>query len=124
KAADDLSNSGPGRWVTIDHDYQALKNTASMFLNRLMSMGDEGRLFGSQGKDYANTRREKIQEWQPFLEDTDENIVAQSATHPYGSRRQIAQTFLEGDDTWAKGGKSWYWQPAIADSVNELKGVN
>ncbi|MHC8314060.1 type VI secretion system Vgr family protein [Pseudomonas sp. LB3P31] len=123
-APDDLSKSGPGCWVTIDHNYHGLKNTASMLLNRLMSMGDEGRLFGSDGKDYANTRRDKVQEWQRFLEDADEPIVAQSAHHLYGSRRYIAQTFLEGDDAWVKGGKSWYWQPAIADTVNELKGIS
>jgi type VI secretion system secreted protein VgrG len=53
--------SGPGHWVTVDHDYHGLKNTALMVLNRLTSMGEEGRVFGSEGKDYENTKRDKIQ---------------------------------------------------------------
>ncbi|WP_233209089.1 DUF2345 domain-containing protein, partial [Erwinia sp. B116] len=40
---------GPGHWVTVDHDYHGLKNTAIMAINRLTSMGDEGRVFGSEG---------------------------------------------------------------------------
>lgn len=34
-----------------------------MAINRLTSMGDEGRVFGSDGKDYMNTSRDKIQRW-------------------------------------------------------------
>ena len=42
--------SGPGRWVTTDNDYHGIKNTGVMFINRLTSMGDEGRLFGSTAR--------------------------------------------------------------------------
>ncbi|WP_259699621.1 type VI secretion system Vgr family protein [Pseudomonas frederiksbergensis] len=112
-----LPESGPGHWVTIDHDYHGLKNTALMVINRLVSMGDEGRLFGSEGKDYMNTKRDKIQVWKPLPEDAYEVLVTQSAIRRYGEERRITQTFLEGDDTWFKGGKSWYWQPGMADDV-------
>lgn len=113
--------SGPGYWVTIDHDYHGLKNTALMVLNRLTSMGDEGRLFGSEGKDYLNTKRDKVQEWKPLPDDVDENIKAQSAIRKYGEDRRIPQTYLEGDDAWASGGRSTYWQPGVADDVYEKK---
>jgi len=118
-----LPESGPGRWVTTDHNYHGLKNTALMAINRLLSMGDEGRLFGSEGKDYMNTRRDKIQVWKPLPEDAGEALVAQSAIHRYGEERCIIQTFLEGDDCWANSGRSWYWQPGMADEVYERNGA-
>ena len=110
---------GPGHWVTVDHDYHGLKNTAIMAINRLTSMGDEGRVFGSEGKDYMNTKRDKIQEWQPLPSDISDNIEHQSVVHRYGEQRKVTQTFLEGDDAWAVTGQSWHWQPVIADDVYE-----
>ncbi|NWA18520.1 type VI secretion system tip protein VgrG, partial [Pseudomonas gingeri] len=116
---DNTSESGPGHWVTIDHDYHVLKNTALLAINRLVSMGDEGRLFGAEGKDYANTKRDKIQEWRPLPEDVDENFKEQSAVYIYGETRRVIQTFLEGDDSWAADGRSWHWQPVISDREYE-----
>lgn len=105
--------------MTIDHDYHGLKNTALMLLNRLTSMGDEGRLFGSESKDYLNTKRDKVQEWKPLPDDVGENIKAQSEIRKYGESRRISQIYLEGDDAWAVGGRSTYWQPPISDDVYE-----
>ncbi|WP_249168467.1 type VI secretion system Vgr family protein [Erwinia sp. E602] len=110
---------GPGHWVTVDHDYHGLKNTAIMAINRLTSMGDEGRVFGSEGKDYMNTKRDKIQEWQRLPSDVIDETGQQSVIHRYGQQRKVTQTFLEGDDAWAVTGKSWHWQPVIADDVYE-----
>ncbi len=112
-------DEGPGHWVTVDHDYHGLKNTAIMAINRLTSMGDEGRVFGSEGKDYMNTKRDKIQEWQPLPSDAAEEIEQQSAIHRYGEQRKVTQTFLEGDDAWVVTGQSWHWQPTTADDVYE-----
>ncbi|WP_274240490.1 MULTISPECIES: type VI secretion system Vgr family protein [Enterobacter] len=112
-------NEGPGHWVTVDHDYHGLKNTAIMAINRLTSMGDEGRVFGSEGKDYMNTKRDKIQEWLPLPSDATDEIAQQSAVHRYGEQRKVTQTFLEGDDAWAVTGQSWHWQPTTADDVYE-----
>lgn len=112
-------HEGPGHWVTIDHDYHGLKNTAIMAINRLTSMGDEGRVFGSEGKDYMNTKRDKIQEWQPLPSDATDEIQQQSAVHRYGEQRKVTQTFLEGDDDWAVTGQSWHWQPTTADDDYE-----
>ncbi|WP_249215984.1 type VI secretion system tip protein VgrG [Citrobacter sp. JGM124] len=112
-------DEGPGHWVTVDHDYYGLKNTVIMAINRLISMGDEGRVFGSEGKDYMNTKRDKIQEWQPLPSDATDEIEQQSAVYRYGEQRKITQTFLEGDDTWAITGQSWHWQPTTADDVYE-----
>jgi type VI secretion system secreted protein VgrG len=118
---DKTSVSGPGHWVTVDHDYHGLKNTALMVLNRLTSMGEEGRVFGSEGKDYENTKRDKIQEWKPLPDDSEDSLKSESAIHVYGIKRTITQAFLEGEDAWAKGGRSWYWQPAAGDDVYEKK---
>ncbi|MDA8505163.1 type VI secretion system tip protein VgrG [Citrobacter sp. Awk 2] len=112
-------DEGPGHWVTIDHDYHGLKNTAIMAINRLTSMGDEGRVFGSEGKDYMNTKRDKIQEWQPLPSDAADEKCQKSAVHRYGEQRKVTQTFLEGDDAWAITGQSWHWQPTTADDVYE-----
>lgn len=112
-------DEGPGHWVTIDHDYHGLKNTAIMAINRLTSMGDEGRVFGSEGKDYMNTKRDKIQEWQPLPSDATDETGQKSAVHRYGEQRKVTQTFLEGDDAWAITGQSWHWQLTIADDVYE-----
>lgn len=112
-------DEGPGHWVTVDHDYYGLKNTAIMAINRLTSMGVEGRVFGSEGKDYMNTKRDKIQEWQPLPSDATDETEQQSAVHRYGEQRKVTQTFLEGDDAWAVTGQSWYWQPTTADDVYE-----
>ncbi|MEE6890384.1 type VI secretion system tip protein VgrG [Escherichia coli] len=115
----EIKDEGPGHWVTVDHDYYGLKNTAIMVINRLTSMGDEGRIFGSEGKDYMNTKRDKIQEWQPLPSDTTAEIEQQSAVYRYGEQRKVTQTFLEGDDAWAVTGQSWHWQPTTADDVYE-----
>ncbi len=112
-------DEGPGHWVTVDHDYHGLKNTAIMAINRLTSMGDEGRVFGSEGKDYMNTKRDKIQEWQPLPSDVTDEMEQQSVVHRYGEQRKITQTFLEGDDSWAVTGQSWHWQPTTADDIYE-----
>jgi type VI secretion system secreted protein VgrG len=112
-------DEGPGHWVTVDHDYHGLKNTAIMAINRLTSMGDEGRVFGSEGKDYMNTKRDKIQEWQPLPSDATDEMEQQSVVHRYGEQRKITQTFLEGDDSWAVTGQSWHWQPTTADDIYE-----
>ncbi|MDX6039174.1 type VI secretion system Vgr family protein [Scandinavium lactucae] len=113
------NDEGPGHWVTVGHDYHGLKNTAIMAINRLTSMGDEGRVFGSEGKDYMNTKRDKIQEWQPLPSDATDEIEQQSAVRRYGEQRKVTQTFLEGDDAWAVTGQSWHWQPTTADDVYE-----
>ncbi|MEJ5112077.1 hypothetical protein [Erwinia billingiae] len=53
-----------------------------------------------------NTKRDKIQQWKPLPADATEEMAASSAVHRYGKERRITQTFQEGDDAWAVGGKS------------------
>ncbi|MCC4105652.1 hypothetical protein LL318_07275 [Serratia ureilytica] len=83
----------------------------------------DGSLFGSDGKDYMNTTRDKIQQWKPLLEGAAPWLKENSAIHIYGETRKIKQRYLEGDDAWAIGGKSWHWQPGTADEVFETKGM-
>ncbi|MFW0757279.1 hypothetical protein ACN1C3_21515 [Pseudomonas sp. H11T01] len=59
---------GAGKWVLKEIDYDGVKNTFVMLANRLGSLGDEGRMLGSDGKDYTNTTRTLIQEWLPLAE--------------------------------------------------------
>ena len=118
---DEQQEEGPGHWVTIDHDYHGLKNTVIMAINRITSMGNEGRLFGSEGKDFMHTKRDKIQEWRSFPAGADEHVINDSAIHRYGDQRRITQTFLEGDDAWTVSGASWHWMPVVADDINEKK---
>jgi type VI secretion system secreted protein VgrG len=48
-------------------------------------------------------------------------LKSESAVHVYGIKRTITQAFVEGEDAWATGGRSWYWQPATGDDVYEKK---
>ncbi|GLH47018.1 hypothetical protein [Pseudomonas lactis] len=111
---------GPGKWAFFSIDYDAVKNTAIIAANRLGSMGDQGRVFGSDGKDLANTTRTLIQQWVP-LNDFEEHRIADSAVRRYGELRHTPQRFLEGEDKWQIGGKSWHWQPVTPDEAYEKK---
>ncbi|WP_280283853.1 type VI secretion system tip protein VgrG, partial [Pseudomonas sp. BN415] len=113
---------GPGKWITQAIDYHGVRNTGQMFLNRLASLGDEGRLFGSEGKDYEHTKRTLRQKWVALAID-EEHLAAKSAKHRYGETREIEQTYLEGPDSWQVGGKSWHWQPVTANTVYEAAEV-
>ncbi|MDV5354222.1 hypothetical protein HF650_22875 [Kosakonia sp. SMBL-WEM22] len=116
---------GPGYWKTSETDFHGVKNAAVMLLNRATSMGDEGRVFGSDGKDYMNTSRDKIQLWTPLpadlASDTREFIYNRSVIRRYGEKRTIYQKYLEGDDAWAVSGKSWHWIPGVRDEDYEFK---
>lgn len=114
-------DEGTGHWVTVDHDYHGFKNAGIMSINRLTSMGDSGRAFFSEGKDFMHTKRDKIQEWRPLPSDADENTINNSAIHLYGEQRRITQTFLEGEDAWQVSGTSWRWMPVVADEIYEEK---
>ncbi|MFJ4350203.1 hypothetical protein ACIPZ5_04790 [Pseudomonas sp. NPDC089428] len=103
---------GPGKWRTIDIDYDGLKNTFAMLQNRLGSLGDEGRIFGSEGKDYDNTSRVVTQQWVP-LDSHDDHLASRSVVHRYGELRAITQRYFEGEDKWQVSGKSWHWQPVL-----------
>ncbi len=115
------SLSGPGKWVTQELDYHGTRNVGQMFLNRMTSMGDEGRVFGSDGKDYGHTKRTVIQVWEALPADK-QYLAGNSAIHRYGEQRRIEQTYLEGNDSWQVSGKSWYWQPPVADTEYEQQG--
>ncbi|MFI8741034.1 type VI secretion system tip protein VgrG [Pseudomonas sp. NPDC077405] len=116
------ATSGPGKWVTQEIDYDGMSNSVKMFMNRLGSLSDEGRVFGSEGKDYQNTTRTMIQVWQR-LGESEQHLAQSSATYPYGQQRTVTQRFLEGTDHWQISGQSWHWQPVTADTVYERKGI-
>lgn len=111
---------GPGKWEKVSIDYDGVKNTAVLAANRLTSMGDEGRMFLSDGKDLANTTRVMIQRW-IRLDSRDDQITHKSVEHRYGELRQIKQRYLEGTDNWQVGGKSWHWQPVTPDIAYEYR---
>lgn len=116
--------AGPGRWKLINIDYDGVKNTVAILANRLGSWGEEGRLFGSDGKDFENTTRVMTQQW-VRLERSEEHLASRSAEYRYGDLRYIKQRFQEGEDNWKVSGKSWHWQPVTADITYEYKdGIN
>lgn len=117
------NEKGPGKWRTIDIDYDGLKNTFSMMQNRLGSLGDEGRIFGSEGKDYDNTSRVVTQQWVP-LDSHEDHLVSRSVIHRYGELRAITQRYLEGEDKWQISGKSWHWQPVLPFETYEHREKN
>ncbi|WP_312951370.1 hypothetical protein [Superficieibacter sp.] len=116
---------GPGYWKTSDNDYHGSKNVLIMAINRLTSMGDEGRVFGSDGKDYMNTSRDKIQLWTPLpadlADDARATLSQRSVIRRYGEKRATYQKYQESDDAWAVSGKSWQWIPGVRDEDYEFK---
>ncbi|SEM39197.1 type VI secretion system secreted protein VgrG [Pseudomonas sp. ok272] len=117
----DVQESGPGVWVVKEFDYLGIANVAIGLLNRATTMGDQGRLALSDGKDLKNTLRDVVQEWKPLPRDTPETLLEKSVTHKYGAIRRVRQRFLEGHDEWAVGGSSWRWMPVISNKEYELK---
>ena len=113
--------SGPGVWVTKEYDYLGLANVAIGLLNRVTTMGDQGRVLGSDGKDLKNTMRDVIQEWQPLASGTPSDLVQKSKQNKYGEVRRKRQTYQEGNDDWAVSGSSWHWMPVIPNKEFEMK---
>lgn len=111
---------GPGKWQKVSVDYDGIKNAAILTANRLISAGDEGRVFLSEGKDLANTTRVMTQRW-VRLDRGDDQLGLRSVERRYGELLHIKQRYLEGDDNWQVGGKSWHWQPVTPDVAYEYK---
>lgn len=116
---------GPGYWKTNETDFNSVKNAAVMLLNRATSMGTQGRVLGSDGKDYMNTSRDKIQLWTSIpdsvVSDTREILYNRSVIRRYGDKRSISQKYLESDDAGTQSGKSWQWIPGVRDDDYEFK---
>ena len=87
-----------------------------MLAKRTETIGDEGRLWGSDGKDFEGTVQDVTQTWTALTTSEMQDLTEQglvSVTRTYGETRVIPQTYLEGFDAWNVNGKSWYWQPAV-----------
>lgn len=116
----DFHAGGPGKWKIVDIKSNKLTSGAAFVANFLVSRGDEGRVFLSAGKDYANTTRTVTQEWVP-LESYERDFAPSSVIHRFGVVRQTTQVYVEADDHWDVSGTSWHWRPVIANEVYELK---
>ena len=115
-----ISGQGPGKWRTIS--ISAKKGVSALALagNLLASLADEGRVFLSDGKDFANTVRVIAQRWVPLGGD-ELSFARSSAVHQYGEVREILQHYVEFDDQWDITGRSWHWRPVVANEVYEFK---
>ena len=81
---------------------------------RTETIGDEGHLWGSDGKDFEGTMQDVTQTWTALTTSETQALSEQglvSVTKTYGDTRIITQTYLGGPDAWNLNGKSWYWQP-------------
>lgn len=76
-------------------DYHGARNMGMLLINRLTSMADQGRAFGSDGKDFQHTKRALIQTWQP-LGENEQHLAATSPIRRYGEERRIEQTYQKG----------------------------
>lgn len=112
--------SGPGKWRTQKIEKNWLRNSVAFAANRITSLGDEGRMWLSEGKDYANTTRVVTQRWVP-LDEHDKYVALRSVSRRYEESRQISQIYVEADDNWQVSGKSWHWVPVLANEVYEYK---
>lgn len=113
-------SSGPGKWKTTDTDYDGTKNVLTMIANRVTTMGEQGRVLGSDGKNYRNTTRVMTQTWVP-LDENDQHMAENSAVFEFGQTKTITQRYLQGEDVWQVTGQSWHWQPVIPNTAYETK---
>jgi len=123
-AQEEQPTSGPGKWVTVDVDKRGVRNLFQIIAKRTETMGDEGRVWGSDGKDFEGTVQDVTQEWQALSTSEVENLRANgfiSVDRTFGETRVIKQIFLEGPDPWQQSGKSWYWQPTLRNQEFELQ---
>lgn len=111
---------GAGKWMTINIEYTSLITGVAFAANFLISLGDEGRVFLSDGKDFANTVRTVTQQW-VALGEHEQGIARRSVSNRYGEQRKIRQMYVEADDNWQISGQSWHWRPAVANLVYEYK---
>lgn len=111
---------GPGKWKIEDVRVNKAASSAAFFANFLTSRGDEGRVFLSSGKDFANTTRTVTQKWVP-LGNEERDFASSSAIHRYGTERKVTQIYVEADDAWDVSGTSWHWRPVIANEEYEFK---
>ncbi|MFV3379359.1 hypothetical protein [Pseudomonas sp. NY15354] len=112
--------NGPGKWKTLKIEMNKAVTSMAFIANFLTSRGDEGRVFLSSGKDYANTARTVTQQWVALRGDESE-IARLSAIHPYGAVRKVTQYYVEADDHWSVTGASWHWRPVTADESYEFR---
>lgn len=74
----------------MDVRRRKIASGAAFFGNFLASLSDEGRVFLSDGKDYANTTRVVTQKWVP-LGDEELYIAASSAIYKCGEVKETVQ---------------------------------
>ncbi len=111
-------------WLTTDININEGESIGQVLINRLKTLGDEGRMFGSKPADFENTTREITQEWQALTSDEVNNMNESnfvSAERTYGETKVIKQTYHKGKDDWHIKGKSYHWQPTVGDHVYEKK---
>jgi hypothetical protein len=123
-SANSQQTEGPGKWVNTGVDKVGGRNLLQMIVNRTESLGDAGRVFGSDGKDFKITVQDVTQKWRALSTSVVENLMTNgyiSVDRTYGETRVIRQTFIEGPDPWQQSGKSWTWQPAVRNEEFELQ---
>jgi len=111
---------GPGKWRLRNIEYDRVKNTFLLIANRLTSGGEEGRVFGAEGKDYSNTTRTLIHEWLPLNEE-EKSFSDRSVQRRYGELHRTRQSYVDAPDHWQISGSSWHWTPVTANTVYEFK---
>jgi hypothetical protein len=119
-AASSVCGEGAGKWKIVNIELNKVASGAAFLANFLTSRGDEGRVFLSSGKDFANTTRTVTQRWVP-LSEGEREFSRSSAVHQYGTERKTQQHYVEADDHWDISGASWHWRPVLANEVYEFK---
>src|SRR3989344_680364 len=80
------------------------------------------RYFAKSESLFQSFPRVMTQRW-VRLDSRDDQLTYRSVERRYGDLRHIKQRYLEGDDNWLQGGKSWHWQPETPDVAYEYKDV-
>lgn len=108
--------AGPGKWLTTDVNKRGIRNLLQILAIRTKTIGDTGRMMGSDGGDGEGTVRDVTQTWTELTASEAQGLSESgltSTTRNYGETRVITQMFLEDPDAWSENGKSWYWQPEV-----------
>lgn len=112
------ANTGPGKWVLKNIDHDVMWNVLAIAANRSGTIANEGSVIFSEGKDWANTSRTLIHEWERLGAD-ERHFESGSAIYRYGDVRKTTQKYVESTDHWAVTGQSWHWVPATPNVIFE-----
>lgn len=103
------------RWVTVEVNTPGGSDWLMATYNYIsdeIGNGMQPKVPYSDPHNETGTIRYVIQKWESPK-------ICSGSKHKNGELRKIKQTFINGPDAWAKGGRSYHWYPPVPTPTNE-----